>query len=247
MTYPPYGNRPQGGRPYQPYVRPQQQPQQGSPRQQWQPQEQPYGPYGAYGGGYVPQLTTAADLPLAPIWRRAGARLLDSVIVWAFGFAVVYPVTVGAIGLDNGAAKSGTNGTPWTTPLLVTFFIVACVLPFLYEAALLTAWGQTLGKRLLGLRVVAVDPAGEPIQLPRAIWRALINNVGYQLPAFFFLLLAINVWVDFLFGLFLTWIGVLLSYLWAIWDHPLHQSVHDRFAGTVVVDDREYDEDEEEE
>jgi hypothetical protein len=38
-----------------------------------------------------------------------------------------------------------------------------------------------------------------------------------------------------------------VCYLWAIWDQPLHQAVHDRFAGTVVIDDRaEYVEYEEE-
>jgi hypothetical protein len=32
-----------------------------------------------------------------------------------------------------------------------------------------------------------------------------------------------------------------MAYLWAIWDEPLHQALHDRLAGTVVVDDREYE------
>jgi uncharacterized RDD family membrane protein YckC len=105
----------------------------------------------------------------------------------------------------------------------------------------LVVWGQTLGKRFLGLRVVDVEPAGEPISTPKAVWRSLINNVGYQLPVFFFLLLGLQ-WEFFLFGIFLACIGILLSYLWAIWDEPLHQSIHDRFAGTVVVDDREYEE-----
>lgn len=246
MTHQPYGNQPQGppNRPYQPYIQPRRQ----SPQpQSWQPpqsQQQPYGPYGGYGpsgGAYAGHSVSARDLPLAPIHRRAGARLLDSVIAWAFGFAVVFPIVVGTIGLTQGAAKDGGGGTPWTTSALVTFFICVCVLPFIYETGFLVVWGQTLGKRFLGLRVVDVEPAGDPIGTPKAVWRSLINNVGYQLPVFFFLLLGLH-WEFFLFGIFLAWIGILLSYLWAIWDEPLHQSIHDRFAGTVVVDDREYEE-----
>jgi hypothetical protein len=30
-----------------------------------------------------------------------------------------------------------------------------------------------------------------------------------------------------------------MAYLWAIWDQPLHQSIHDRFSGTLVIDERD--------
>jgi hypothetical protein len=44
--------------------------------------------------------------------------------------------------------------------------------------------------------------------------------------------------VLYLFG---CGVGTLMAYLWAIWDEPLHQAPHDRLTGTVVVDDREYE------
>jgi uncharacterized RDD family membrane protein YckC len=157
---------------------------------------------------------------------------------------VIYPLVVGAFGLAKGAADQ-SGGTPWTTTALVTFFIVVSVLPFIYETTLLVMWGQTLGKRFVDLSVVDADPAGEPIEVQKAVRRAAVNNIGYQLPVFFFILLGLR-WEPFLFGLFPAWIGILLSYLWAIWDQPLRQSVHDRFAGTVVVDDREYADEEDE-
>jgi hypothetical protein len=56
-----------------------------------------------------------------------------------------------------------------------------------------------------------------PVQ---AVGRAAVNNVLY------------------LFG---CGVGTLMAYLWAIWDEPLHQAPHDRLTGTVVVDDREYE------
>lgn len=206
--------------------------------------QQPYpgDPYGqqqsddSYGGGYQEGGFGAADLPLASIWRRAGARVADAGLAWAVGFAVVFPITLGAIGVPKG-------GDPWSTSILVTTFLVASVLPFVYEAVLLTMSGQTFGKRLLGLRVVDVDPAGEPIGMSKAVWRSAINNVVYLLGIFFFLLIGVTIFVYALLGIFIAAVGVLVSYLWAIWDQPLHQAVHDRFAGTVVIDDRvEYEE-----
>lgn len=242
---PPYGRRPYGNQPYEPYVRPQQ--------QRPYPQQQPYpGQQGGYGGypqqGYPQQPAYppgAAELPLAPIYRRAAARLVDSVIVWAFGFAVVLPIVLGALGTGSGKKGGGDSGTPWTSALLTTFFIVSCVLPFLYEAGMLMISGQTLGKRFLTLRVVSVNPPGEQIGVTKAVWRAAINNIGYQLPIFFFLLVGVTVFEYALAGMFFAAVGVLMSYLWAIWDQPLHQSIHDRFANTVVVDEREYEDESE--
>ncbi|MCW2886245.1 MAG: hypothetical protein QOE54_2412 [Streptosporangiaceae bacterium] len=217
---PSYGQQPYGNQPYG---------------------QQPQPSYESYGGGYQEGPSEAANLPLASIWRRAGARLADAGLTWAAGFAVVFPITLGAIGVKK-------DGDPWSTPILVTTFIVMSVLPFIYEAVLLTMSGQTLGKRLLGLRVVDVDPAGEPIGMSKALWRSAINNVVYQLGIFFFLLIGVTTpFVYALLGIFFAAIGVLVCYLWAIWDQPLHQAVHDRFAGTVVIDDRaEYVEYEEE-
>jgi uncharacterized RDD family membrane protein YckC len=234
----PYGNQPYENQPYenQPYGNQSSRNQPYGNQPQGQQAQSSYDSYESYDSGYEAGSSDAGDLPLAPIWRRAGARLMDAALTWAAGFAVVFPITLGAIGVKKG-------GDPWSTPILVTTFIVMSVLPFIYEAVLLTMGGQTLGKRLLGLRVVDVDPAGEPIGMSKAIWRSAINNVVYQLGIFFFLLIGVTVFVYALLGMFIAATGVLVSYLWAIWDQPLHQAVHDRFAGTVVIDDRvEYEE-----
>lgn len=204
-----------------------------------------YGPHGggqdAYSGGsyaHYDQVPPAADLPLAPIHRRALARLMDAGLVWAFGFALVFPIAVGAIGTDGGGKSGEEDGGGWTTVTLVTTFIVMAVLPFLYESIMLSAWGQTLGKRFMALSVVRVDPAGEPLPMPQAVWRSAINNVGYQLAIFLFLLIGVTIFEYALILMVLVAVGVLIAYLWAIFDRPLHQAIHDRFAGTVVVDDR---------
>ncbi|MBO2451523.1 RDD family protein [Actinomadura barringtoniae] len=226
----------------------QQQWQQPPPQQQWQ---QPQG--GGQGGGQgqwqgqpeqqwqrqsFDEVAEAAQLPLAPISRRAGARLMDYLLVSVFGFALILPITLGLIGLDTPGKKGTDDGAIWNWPIFFTMFSVLAVLPFVYEAVQLSLWGRTLGKRVLGLGVVQMRPAGEAITTTQAVWRAAINNLAYQVVVFFFLILAVSAWEYFAYGMLLGWAGALMAYFWAVWDQPLHQALHDRFAGTVVIDER---------
>ncbi|MDX6741800.1 RDD family protein [Actinocorallia sp. A-T 12471] len=174
----------------------------------------------------------AESLPLAAFRPRALARLIDAGLVWALGFAVLFPIVLASIGVNK--EEDGV----WSGPVLWTTFIVVAVIPFLYEAVQLAVWGRTLGKRQIGLRVVLADPAGEPLPIMTAVYRAAINNLGYMLGIFLFLLLGVKVWSFFVFLMFVAAAGVFMAYAWSVWDRPLFQSIHDRYAGTVVVDDR---------
>jgi uncharacterized RDD family membrane protein YckC len=258
---------PRRGRPYQPpqgpgaqgppppyqgaqWQQPQQQPapqwqNQQPPQQNWQQQpahDQGYG-YGYQDGGYQggghDDISEAASLPLAPILRRAGARLLDNALVAVFGFALVLPVAIGTIGLGGAGSKTDTEGGVWNWPIIFTLFAVMSVLPFIYEAVQLSMWGRTIGKRMMHVGVVQVRPAGDAVTTTQAVWRAGIVHVAYQLGIFFFLVLAVMVWEYFAYGVLLVFIGVVMAHLWAIWDQPLHQAVHDRFSGTLVIDERD--------
>jgi uncharacterized RDD family membrane protein YckC len=234
---PPYQG-PQGQQPQQQWQQPQQQ-QWQQPQQQWnQTYEASYDEYAGHDyGGH------GGDLALAPIYRRAGARLIDNALVAVFGFALVLPVTIGALGLGKPGNKTEDEGGVWNWPIIFTLFCVLSLLPFIYEAVQLSMWGRTLGKRVLGLGVVQARPAGSPLTTTQAIWRAGITHIAYQLGVFFFLVLAVMVWDYLAYGMVLVWAGALMAYLWAIWDQPLHQSLHDRFAGTLVIDERvAYDE-----
>ncbi|ACZ00006.1 MULTISPECIES: RDD family protein [Thermomonospora] len=213
----------------------------GHPPAQWQQQPAPgqwQEPTPYAHGGYGGYQDSAVDLPQAPIHRRALARLMDNALVAVFGFALVLPIAFGVIGLDAPGSDTRTEGGVWNWPIIITLFVVLAILPFIYEAVQLSLWGHTLGKRVLGMSVVRADPLGDPMTVPQAVWRAAINNIGYQIGLFFFLILMVMVWEYAAYGLLLAAVGTLLAYLWAIWDEPLHQAVHDRFADTVVVDDR---------
>ncbi|WP_285578312.1 RDD family protein [Actinoallomurus iriomotensis] len=156
------------------------------------------------------------ELTLAPVVRRAGARVIDAGLLGIVGFALILPFMVAAVGLDEPGSR-GKDSSVWSGPALFGWVLVVGILPFAYEAVQLALWGQTLGKRIMSLRVLA--ESGEPVRPAQAVGRAAANNVLY------------------LFG---CGVGTLMAYLWAIWDEPLHQALHDRLAGTVVVDDREY-------
>jgi uncharacterized RDD family membrane protein YckC len=222
-----------------------QQPQQRQPsQQQWQEPQQDWGrpheptyesSYDQYGGSH------GDEMQLAPIVRRAGARVIDNALVAVFGFALVLPVTVAAFGL--GESTDEDEGGIWNWPIIFTLFCVMSVLPFIYEAVQLSMWGRTLGKRVMGLGIVQARPMGRPMTTTQAVWRAGIVHIGYQIGVFFFLVLAVMVWEYAAYGMALVWVGGLMAYLWAIWDQPLHQALHDRFADTLVIDERvAYDE-----
>ncbi len=136
--------------------------------QQWQEPQQDWGrsyepSYDQYGG------SQGDEIQLAPIARRAGARIIDNALVAVFGFALVLPVTVAAFGLGDSGDED--EGGIWNWPIIFTLFCVMSVLPFLYEAVQLSMWGRTLGKRVLGLGIVQARPVGRPMTTTQAVWR----------------------------------------------------------------------------
>ncbi|POM26860.1 RDD family protein [Actinomadura rubteroloni] len=195
--------------------------------------------YSAYESGYE-EPEGGGEIQLASIPRRAVARLADNLLVAVFGFALILPVTIGIFGLDTSGKKASTDGAVWNWPIIITLFAVLAVLPFAYEAVQLTMSGRTLGKRLMKLGIVRQDPAGTRLTTAQAILRPAVHQVGYQLGFFFFLILAVKVWDYAFYGVALVVAGTVMAYLWAIWDVPFRQAVHDRLAGTLVVDEREY-------
>jgi uncharacterized RDD family membrane protein YckC len=158
-----------------------------------------------------------ASLVLGPVSRRAVARVIDAGLLGIVGFALILPFMIAAVGLDE-PGSHGNDGGVWSGPAVFGWVLVIAILPFAYEAVQLALWGQTLGKRIMSLRVIS--ESGEPMLPVQAVGRAAVNNVLYLLGC---------------------GVGTVMAYLWAIWDEPLHQALHDRLAGTVVVDDREFE------
>lgn len=126
------------------------------------------------------------DVPtrqLADWWPRAGAFLLDQLVV----AAVVFPI---------GFAAAAIGGDSSSVALVA--YAVGLPLSLLYAPLLMarsgTRNGQTLGKQAIGIRVVRVD--GAPMTFATGVLRTL---VGQQLPiAITFYLYAL---VDYLWPL----------------------------------------------
>ncbi|MGY0061356.1 RDD family protein [Streptomyces sp. LZ34] len=160
----------------------------------------PYG--GEHGGEYGAADPLAGMPPLANRGRRLVARIVDALIV-GIPVGLVMAVLVG----DYDPVNNNDEATAMT--------IVYALVYFLYEGLMLTKYGQTVGKKLMKIRVALLEngeiPAGQPGWL-RAGTYALPEIV----PCCGFIFWLINV-------------------LWCTWDRPYHQCLHDKVAKTVVV------------
>lgn len=127
---------------------------------------------------------------MAPLGARFLAALLDGV----FLYVVAFLFTAAFLLLP----ASGASG------LLLVFLAVIEVGYYWVPTAL---WGQTLGKRLLGIKVV--DAEGEPPGWGQAAMRELV-------------------------GKFLSGLSLGLGFLVALF-HPKRRALHDLVGGTWVV------------
>ncbi|MFB4313101.1 RDD family protein [Actinomadura sp. 21ATH] len=144
--------------------------------------------------------------------RRLVARLIDiSISVTA---AVAAGVTLAA------ATANADNEIP--PPAIAGMFVIILGGIWGYEAVQLAVWGRTLGKRVMKLRVAPKSDIDAPLPAGRGLGRA----AAY--PLLFTIIGALP-----LIGLVST-----LNVLWHLWDRPLRQCLHDKVAGTVVVDAR---------
>ncbi|WP_030210057.1 RDD family protein [Streptomyces bikiniensis] len=198
---PPPGGPPPPGNPYgSPYGGG------GSPYDNMPPPPPPY------GGGYGGTDPLAGMPPLADSGRRILARLIDWIIV-AVPLAIIgIPFKVYdrvSSDEDFGDAVNSFNGGGQLVFQLIT--IVAYVA---YDTILTARNGQTLGKKLMKLRVAMLNDGSTP-----PMSQSLLRAVVLWLPA---LICCACLWPLLLLILILV-------------DKPYKQGLHDKAAKTVVV------------
>jgi uncharacterized RDD family membrane protein YckC len=125
--------------------------------------------------------TGALELDLAGAWTRFVAQLLDgllfivpSTVLFFLGFLYSFTPRFGPQPKPGDLAILGIrpqNGT-WL-PLLFTLLLMLGIVA--YEALMLTARGQTLGKMAMGIKVVTAQ--GGTIRAAQAWGRALSRSV----------------------------------------------------------------------
>jgi uncharacterized RDD family membrane protein YckC len=152
-------------------------------------------------GNWAPPPTTRA-LPtsaLADWWTRAGAFLLDQVLIAGVAF------TAARIAGDTGDDTSR-----------IVFYAIAIPLGFFYAPLLMARSGarngQTIGKQIVGIRVMRID--GKPVTFGTGVMRTV---VGQQL------LIAVTLYLY-----------AFVDYLWPLRD-PQNQALHDKIAKTLVL------------
>lgn len=160
-------------------------------------------------------------LPLAKLWRRALAAIIDYTLLSAVSFGLI--VVIAPVAMSIG---------PWGRLVGLAFALAY----FGLGASRLTR-GQTLGKKLLSTAVVGADLA--PLSVPRALVRALIVNTIFVLNGWAILsalrlpeiLLSAGLFVQ---GLLLFYGLAALAYL-MLFNRAIRQGPHDLLVRSYVV------------
>ncbi|MGR6322502.1 RDD family protein [Micromonospora soli] len=177
--------------------------------------------------GLVPPTLAPNGQPLAGFGERLVAWLIDTAVATALAMVLFLPVFLWLwfrmFSEMMTVAPDGTVPPPDPGTMLTDFFLpmllaeaglllVLLVFYWLYHVEYARRTGQTLGKKLMKLRIVPLDPTAP---LTRGVLgkRYLVEFVAGSLVPF----------ANYADG------------LWQLWDKPWQQCLHDKFAGTVVV------------
>ncbi|QPP08642.1 RDD family protein [Streptomyces bathyalis] len=180
-------------------------------------QGDPYGagPYGGAGGPYgsgpyasnpYGDMTGATDplegmAPLASRGKRLVARIIDALLIG---------IPVGLImGFAQGGWEPDDSGRTAGQQLVYT------VVYLVYEGLMLTHSGQTVGKKVMRIRVAVLADGAVPRGVPGWL-RSAVYHVPPLVPCIGFIFWLANV-------------------LFCTWDKPYRQCLHDKAAKTVVV------------
>jgi uncharacterized RDD family membrane protein YckC len=137
---------------------------------------------------------------------------------WAREFAPIWHATMnqvanGKSSFDVPQESSRTDGLLWI------MLIVATLVWLAYEAPAIAGRGQTLGKRIMRIKVVAVEST-QPLGFARAFRRWM----------------RLGIWTLAWGCLGLGLIAQFIDSLSPTFDPLLRQAFHDKVAGTVVVE-----------
>ncbi|AEA27743.1 RDD family protein [Pseudonocardia benzenivorans] len=227
--YPPpgYQQQPyqQQGYPQQPY---------GQPGYGQQPYGQPgYGqqPYGQPGYGVAPKpVPPGAPGPIPEWWERWVGRIIDGVlymvIYWILSF-ILAAIFVSSVSFDI-ASGTYTSGSGFIIAAVLTW-VIGGLLYAAYDFLMHSRNGQTVGKMVMKMRVVAPD--GSKPDTATLLKRSLIYPGVFGIVG---LLAFVSV---FGFGLIGLIVGIfsLIDGIFVITDQPLRRALHDQWAKTIVI------------
>ncbi len=162
--------------------------------------------------GYVAPQPYPSQTTYAGFWIRVVARLVDSLIL-GIPFSILFGVFAAAGGLFASSSSSSNNSNAQGAAVaifgsaFILLYLIAIVVTFGYWIYFWGSSGQTLGMRLLRLRVVDAN-TGAPIGYGRATIRLLMTFV--------------NTWACY------------VGWIWVAFD-ARKQGWHDKVANSVVI------------
>ena len=153
---------------------------------------------------------------LASWWSRAGAQVIDGIIIRAIALVLFLPLGA-AFGVGF---ADDSDATIWAAVAgILLWTLCVAVIALLYAPAMMARTnGKTLGRMALNIRVVRAS--GEPITFGFAVLREVVVK-----------------WLLFgIAGAITGGIAQLLDYLWPLWDEQ-NRCLHDFVVDTRVVRD----------
>ena len=190
------------------------------------PPQQPYGPPPQYGWRPPPAPLAPDGRPLADFGTRLLSHLIDTAILSGIAMVLLVPVIfVMFFNLipDLTSSVDGTGPILTADDVIADFFVPLLLIElglfvlmlagyYVYFVEMMFRNGQTVGKKAMKIRVIPFEP-GATLTRGMAAKRYLIEfPVGIIVPFF-----------NYLDG------------LWQLWDKPYQQTLHDKFAKTVVI------------
>jgi uncharacterized RDD family membrane protein YckC len=196
-----------------------------------QPPQQPPGPAGGpyYGPPPFhppPPALSPGGAPLADFGSRLLAAIIDGAILTGVAMVVVLPVfliffltrmtdVINSTDPTTGQPDPATVFSGVVLPLILLelgLVVFTLVIYYFYYVEMLFRSGQTAGKKALKIRIVPLDPSAT-LTRGMAAKRYLVEfGVSFLVPFFQY-----------------------LDGLWQLWDKPYQQTLHDKFAQTVVI------------
>jgi uncharacterized RDD family membrane protein YckC len=143
--------------------------------------------------------------PLADSGKRTLARIIDMILVGVVVWLLTLGFHVDEYTVDGDRIEVGKS---------LGQSAIAAVLYVAYDTFLIARTGQTLGKKLLGMRVANLDNGANP-SVQNSLLRALV------------------LWIPFAFCCACVWTAI--SGGWSFFDKPYKQGLHDKAAKSVVV------------
>ncbi|HYG21846.1 MAG TPA: RDD family protein [Verrucomicrobiae bacterium] len=140
-----------------------------------------------------------AGLEYATIWKRFLAMFADGILLWIVGAALGFGLAL--------VLKEADRGQPGFWISQVVYTVVGIGLAVTYETLMIGAYGATLGKMAVGIRVVTAE--GGKVSYARACGRYFAKMLSQMI--------------------------CLIGYLMAVFDKEERRALHDRICNTRVV------------